>query len=228
MVDRAVRYSQILDSKILITTSATVVGTGAVGRQIALMLGAMGIGALDLVDHDKVGTENLGSQGWAPADVGKPKVFVLADTIRQMNPTCEVRPYYGRLVEENITALLGPTSTSSTLTFCGADSMICRAQMWEWFMKNPVGLFVDTRMGAMFGLVLSCWDEKTGTEYKETLFPEEEAVQTPCTSRTTIFCGVALAAMAVATAAHYLRGAKDSMFPRVSLSLCDMTMSPSR
>ena len=75
--DPAERYSRqrdLVPPERLALCKATVIGVGAVGRQVALQLAAMGIPWLQLVDFDGVEPSNLASQGYLQDDLGRPKV----------------------------------------------------------------------------------------------------------------------------------------------------------
>jgi sulfur carrier protein ThiS adenylyltransferase len=75
--DLSERYSRqrdIVQPDRLAACRATVIGVGAIGRQVALQLAAMGIPWLQLVDFDVVEASNLASQGYLQDDLGRPKV----------------------------------------------------------------------------------------------------------------------------------------------------------
>ena len=65
---RDARQRDLLPPQRLAAARATVVGVGAVGRQVGLQLAAMGVGWLQLVDFDTVETVNLGPQGYFESD----------------------------------------------------------------------------------------------------------------------------------------------------------------
>ncbi len=68
-----------------------VFGLGGVGGHAAEALARAGIGALDLVDADRVSLSNLNRQLIATLDtVGKLKVEVMAERIARINPFCRV------------------------------------------------------------------------------------------------------------------------------------------
>ena len=52
--ERYSRQQDIVPSERIATCKATIVGVGAIGRQVALQLAAMGISWLQLVDFDSV------------------------------------------------------------------------------------------------------------------------------------------------------------------------------
>lgn len=69
-------------------------GIGGVGAYAAEALVRAGIGHLDLVDGDAVCFTNLNRQLIATrSSVGRPKVSVMAERIRDINPDCEVREF---------------------------------------------------------------------------------------------------------------------------------------
>ena len=69
-------------------------GLGGVGGYTAEALARSGIGHIDLVDDDTVSLTNLNRQMLAlHSTIGKYKVDVAADRIRDIDPTIEVRTY---------------------------------------------------------------------------------------------------------------------------------------
>jgi len=71
-----------------------VFGVGGVGGYVVEGLARSGVGALDLIDHDTVSISNLNRQIIAlHSTVGKYKVEVAAERVRDINPDCEVRAY---------------------------------------------------------------------------------------------------------------------------------------
>ncbi len=61
--ERYSRQRDIVPPDRLAACKVTVVGVGAVGRQVALQLSAMGVSWLQLVDFDIVESSDLASQG---------------------------------------------------------------------------------------------------------------------------------------------------------------------
>jgi len=71
-----------------------VFGIGGVGGYTVEALARSGIGALDLIDDDKVCLTNINRQILATRKtVGKYKVDVAAERVQEINPDCEVRTY---------------------------------------------------------------------------------------------------------------------------------------
>lgn len=71
-----------------------VFGVGGVGGYCTEALARSGIGAIDLIDSDKVAASNVNRQIYAlNSTVGKYKVDVAAERIKDINPDCKVKTY---------------------------------------------------------------------------------------------------------------------------------------
>ncbi len=78
----------------LASSRVAVFGIGGVGGYVVEALARSGIGALDLIDDDKVCLTNINRQIIATSStVGKYKVDVAKERILDINPDCEVRTY---------------------------------------------------------------------------------------------------------------------------------------
>ena len=76
------------------SSRVAVFGIGGVGGYVVEALARSGIGALDLIDDDKVCLTNINRQILATGQtIGRYKVDVAADRIHDINPDCEVRTY---------------------------------------------------------------------------------------------------------------------------------------
>ncbi len=85
-----------------------VAGLGGVGGYTAEALGRAGIGRLTLLDHDIVSPSNLNRQLLAlHSTLGRPKVEVMVERLRDIDPTLELRP---------IRAFLQPEAADDVLT----------------------------------------------------------------------------------------------------------------
>lgn len=71
--------------------SVAVFGVGGVGGYICEALARAGVGRLDIFDRDEVSISNINRQVIAlHSTVGRPKVEVMAERIRDINPNCTV------------------------------------------------------------------------------------------------------------------------------------------
>ena len=78
----------------LAASRVAVFGIGGVGGYVVEALARSGVGALDLIDDDRVCITNLNRQILATRKtVGKHKVDAAEERIREINPECEVRTY---------------------------------------------------------------------------------------------------------------------------------------
>lgn len=78
----------------LASSHVAVFGIGGVGGYTVEALARSGIGAIDLIDDDKVCITNINRQILATSkSVGKYKVDVARDRILEINPDCKVRTY---------------------------------------------------------------------------------------------------------------------------------------
>ncbi len=73
-----------------------VFGLGGVGGYVVEALARSGIGALDLIDSDRVSLSNLNRQILAThRSVGRFKTEAAAERVREINPACDVHLYTG-------------------------------------------------------------------------------------------------------------------------------------
>jgi sulfur-carrier protein adenylyltransferase/sulfurtransferase len=90
-------------------TSVLCIGAGGLGSPIAMYLAAAGIGRLGIVDFDTVDYSNLQRQLLhTDADVGRSKAESAKETIRGINPHCEVVLHNTRITSENALDLIRP------------------------------------------------------------------------------------------------------------------------
>lgn len=88
---------------------ACVVGVGGVGCWTAEALARGGVGAITLIDLDEVCVSNVNRQLHAlDGQIGRPKVLVLAERIRAINPACRVEAMQEFFVAGNAERLLAP------------------------------------------------------------------------------------------------------------------------
>lgn len=86
-----------------------VVGVGGVGSWVVESLARSGIGALTLIDLDDVCVTNTNRQSHAhEGNIGRPKVVVLAERARAINPDCRVTAVTEYFTAQTAGELLGP------------------------------------------------------------------------------------------------------------------------
>ena len=88
--------------KKICSTSVLCIGAGGLGSPIAMYLAAAGIGKLGVLDFDKVDFSNLQRQIiHGTADVGRPKTESAKETIKGINPNCDVVVHETRISSDN-------------------------------------------------------------------------------------------------------------------------------
>ena len=193
--ERYSRQKDIVPAERIAACKATIIGVGAIGRQVALQLTAMGVPWLQLVDFDLVETSNLASQGYLEEDLGRLKVEATATLCRQINSGIEV---------VSVAERFRRSMEIGNAIFCCVDSIDVRRLIWE-SVGGSAPFFTDGRMSAETLRVLSACDAESRRHYPTTLFRTEEAFVGPCTAKTTIFCANIAAGLMVAQFTKYLR-----------------------
>ncbi len=67
-----------------------IAGAGNIGSHLAPLIAAAGVGAVRVVDRDRVEARNLANQDFRPGDVGRPKAEAVADRLRERFPGVSV------------------------------------------------------------------------------------------------------------------------------------------
>ena len=110
-MDQRFQRTEILIGKegtrILATSRVAVFGVGGVGSFVVEALARVGIGSFLLIDFDTVDITNVNRQIPALSDtVGKAKVKVMADRVRQINPQAVVNTLQIFCTAENIAPMI--------------------------------------------------------------------------------------------------------------------------
>ena len=212
-LERYSRQRDIVPTERLAQCKAIVIGVGAIGRQVALQLAAMGISWLQLIDYDSVEESNLASQGYLENDLGRPKVQATADLAQQLNHQLEVHVVIDRFRR---------SMEIGNVVFCCVDKIETRRLVWE-SVKDRINFMVDGRMSAEILRVLTAYDSISRKIYPTTLFAADQAYVGACTAKTTIYCANIAAGMMLAQFAKYLRN--FSAEPDVQINLLAMELS---
>ncbi|MCS3443226.1 HesA/MoeB/ThiF family protein [Microbacterium phyllosphaerae] len=90
-IARTAEPSRWKPQELLKAARVTVIGVGGIGGAIATHLVSAGVGAIHLVDGDRVELSNLNRQYlYCEADLGRYKVEAAADRLRSMNSACQI------------------------------------------------------------------------------------------------------------------------------------------
>ncbi len=175
--ERYSRQKDLVPPERLAQCQATAIGIGAIGRQLALQLAALGISWLQLIDYDTVEESNLASQGYLQDDLGQLKVDATARLCKQINPRLEIFCEAQRFRRGQ---------EIGNVIFCAVDKIASRQLIWQ-AVESQVSFFVDGRMSAEVLRILTACDSDSRQHYPTTLFTPEEAYTGTCTAKTTIY-----------------------------------------
>ncbi|MCY2927953.1 MAG: ThiF family adenylyltransferase [Planctomycetota bacterium] len=193
--ERYSRQRDIVPPDRIAACRATVIGVGAIGRQVALQLAAVGVSWLQLIDFDVVEASNLSSQGYLEADLGRAKVEATGDLCRRIQGGQQLH-----LVNDRFRRSM----EIGDVIFTCVDKIEIRRTIWD-SVKDRVQFFTDGRMSAEVLRVLTACDAPGRQHYPTTLFTAGEAYVGACTARSTVFCANIAAGLMVAQFAKFLR-----------------------
>lgn len=128
----------------LCAARVTVAGLGAVGSYAVEGLARSGIGALGLVDFDRVETTNINRQLFAlEGTIGELKTAVAGRRVRDINPDCRVEEIALRITAETADSVLEPPPD---ILVDAIDSFASKADLLEKAWRR--GIPVVSSMGA--------------------------------------------------------------------------------
>ncbi|TWU40047.1 thiamine biosynthesis protein ThiF [Novipirellula aureliae] len=193
--NRFERQSQLVPMDRLADVTATVIGVGAIGRQVALQLASIGTPRIQLIDFDSVDLSNTTTQGYRKHEIGWSKPFATSQAISEIDPTIEVIRVEDRF---------RPRQEIGNVVFCCVDSIMARTAIWR-SIRSRVGFWADGRMLGEVLRVLSVTDSDAEAHYASTLFAASEAQRGTCTSRSTIYAASIAAGIMVHQFTRWLR-----------------------
>lgn len=204
LTDRDLRQRDLLPPARLSRGHAIVIGVGAIGRQVALQLAAVGVPRLTLVDDDQVAVENLAAQGYWPSDLGEAKVTATAKLCRSIHPAMEVTEHCHRFGRSSPKRLELMDSAMPLAVFCCVDAITTRRLIWE-AIREHIAFWADGRMAAETIRVLASDRPINDTRYAATLFAATEAHAGSCTARSTIYTASIAAGLMLSQFSRWLR-----------------------
>jgi molybdopterin-synthase adenylyltransferase len=194
--DRFLRQRDLIPQEQLANLNVTVIGVGAIGRQVAVQLAAIGVRSLQLVDFDTVDLTNLTTQGYELADVGQLKVAATAAAVARIDPAIQV---------ETVNDRYRPKIETGDAVCCCVDSIEARAAIWR-ALQNRCRFWADGRMLGEVMRILVAADAESRSHYGSTLFAAADAQRGQCTARSTIFAASIAAGLLIHQFTRCLRG----------------------
>jgi molybdopterin-synthase adenylyltransferase len=193
--DRFARQQGLVPRERLQTLDLTIVGVGAIGRQLALQLAALGARKLRLVDFDQVEATNVSTQGYLQQDLGRSKVDATAGALWQIEPALDLE-----LIEDRYR----PQHPPGDALFCCVDSIEARSAIWR-SAGQRLEFWCDGRMLAEVMRILTVADRRHTDRYAASLFDRSEAITGSCTSRGVIYTAAIAAGLMTHQLARWLR-----------------------
>jgi len=194
--DRFQRQQDLVPQERLSGLTVRVIGVGAIGRQVALQLAAIGVRRLQLFDFDTVEPTNVTTQGYRTIDLGLKKVVALRNALAEIDPSTEVKA-----TQDRYRSKYG----MGGVIFCCVDSISARAAIWR-HASDGCSFWADGRMLAEVIRVLAVTDERSRSHYATTLFRQSEAQAGSCTARSTIYAAGIAAGLMLLQFTRWLRG----------------------
>jgi molybdopterin-synthase adenylyltransferase len=192
---RLIRQQGLVPSDRLIGLTVTVIGVGAIGRQVAIQLAAIGVQSIQLIDFDTVDEINITTQGYSASDVGKLNVDATSATIQQIDPDINV---------ETINDRFRPSCVTGEIIFCCVDSISARSAIWR-SVNASCQFWADGRMLGETIRILCVANDTGRQHYPTTLFRQSEARQGQCTARSTIYSASIAAGLMLHQFTRWLR-----------------------
>ena len=212
--ERFSRQQGLVPQERLEHLTATVIGVGAIGRQVALQLAALGVRTFILIDHDTVDLSNVTTQGYCLGDVGRHKVHALGDALQCFD---------GQIGTGEIPDRFRPDGHVSDVIFCCVDSIDTRAAIWRKVGRGTE-FWADGRMRGEVLRILVAANDASRVHYPTTLFPEAEAQVGACTARSTLYAASIAAGLMLHQFVRWLRGQEVDSDLSLNLLASEMTM----
>jgi hypothetical protein len=206
-INRFERQQDLVPQHRLESLTTTVIGVGAIGRQVALQLAAIGVRRMQLADFDRVESSNVTTQGFLAADIGQFKVAAACQAVQAIDPTM--------IVDVTADRFRAKQPVGEAL-FCCVDRIAARASIWR-SVRQRCAFWADGRMLGEVIRVLAAVESRDREHYSRTLFPQQEAHAGRCTSHSTIYAASIAAGLMVHQFTRWLRGM--AIDPDTTLSL---------
>lgn len=181
--DELLRYSrQLMVSEFgpdaqtaLKNASALIIGAGGLGSAIAVQLTAMGIGRLQIVDHDTIETTNLHRQtSYTSGDVGTLKVEALQQRLRAINPHVQVDVSAEKFAPSRL-------SGRPDIVIDGSDNFDCRFAVNRYCVAQRIPLISGAAI-RQTGQLISFANNSDNAPCYACLYPEDAGNADTCST----------------------------------------------
>ncbi|NIQ88617.1 MAG: hypothetical protein GWN93_05875 [Deltaproteobacteria bacterium] len=180
-----IRSTDLADHNALAKTEVCIIGAGAIGSNVAYLLGKLGVGRLVIFDDDVVAEENLEPQFYGGLDVGERKVDAIADTVMTTVPDVRITAIPTRFEADQVIDM--PVLVS------GVDSIESRKEIARALMdqKDHWRYYIDGRMGGNILELYFVTPDRIRNYWFKLL--EARPLEIPCSARATSYNGMMIA-----------------------------------
>lgn len=134
------RSKGLLETNVLKTKRAMIIGLGSFGSQIAIELAKAGVGYFKLFDYDRVELHNLARHTATVKDLGRLKTDVIEDAIKGKNPYAVVEKF--PIDINNHLRLLEAEMAKADIVICATDNKKSRFNISNILVKlQKIGIF---------------------------------------------------------------------------------------
>ena len=166
-----------------------IIGVGATGSWVAVLLHKLGIKNVSCVDFDTVEEHNVCNQAYSETAIGKGKVNALRDAVAPCNEGWQ-------FIMNKATSLI----TETGVIFNLVDSMEARKELFKTCINPNAELYIETRLatdgGRLYIINPMCAEHRK--KYEATLYDDGVAEVSACgTSQTIAPTAMMLASKAV-------------------------------
>jgi sulfur carrier protein ThiS adenylyltransferase len=207
-MDAAERYSRqtLLVPDGLRTIPISIIGCGAIGRNVAVQLVSMGAENIELYDFDTVEESNVASQGFPEQQIGMSKVEAVEMSCKAINSQCSISVKNERFVK---------SSSLHGAVFLCVDTMEGRTLVSSAAQRQRVNFVIDGRMSGETARILSFepTNSEEYTSYTNTLMSDEQAHEGACTAKSTIYCSNIISGFMVSILTKWIKKL-DSSFDK--------------
>lgn len=164
-----------------------IIGVGATGSFVAMMLARMGCPVLNIYDFDDVEAHNIPNQYYDNGDLGKLKVDALTEKLKLINPNIVVNKYSVPVAPVEDEEHKGIDKMSGYV-FLLVDSMKVRQELWNAIKKNKEIVHVwESRLGSDQARVYSLdMEEKDFSKYEQDFYSDDKAEVSACGTSITV------------------------------------------
>ncbi len=211
--DRFSRQTDLIPHTKLNELLITVIGVGAIGRQVALQLAAIGTKQVHLIDFDIVEPVNITTQGYLADELGLSKVAATARMMQRLEPNIAITQ-----TEDRFRAKY----RCGDAVFCCVDSISARAAIWRT-ASSECRFWCDGRMLGEVLRIVTVADDQGRDHYTTTLFDQADAAAGRCTARGTIYTANIAAGLMLHQFTRWLRDIpvdRDLSLNLLSSELC--------